>query len=192
MYRPRLQSLFQAEGRLLFVLLAFFYCLLEVQPQDNDNRLFLVISNETGLLDKPTIQPRYVSTNVNDSQDRDCEIFDTNLGQSSDCLRTRSEYGVGVCERVLANFSTSASSSVSYEVMAMNTSDSRNETFSSWDELCETLDDVEQHLLMFQRILDRSLVGVYALSCENKSSCLVSDLCQIVTWSVEHEYNRSF
>ena len=111
-----------------------------------------------------------------DPQNKDCEIIDTNLSQGADtCLSTRRDYGVGVCERVFANFSTGFNTSVSYEVMVVNTSDSRNDTFSNWDELGERLEGVERDLLMFQRILDRSLVGVYALSCENKSSCLVSD-----------------
>lgn len=86
------------------------------------------------------------------------------------CVSARAEYGVGLCENVFANFS-----GTTYDVTAFNTSEARNGTFASWEELCSKIEGLQQELLSFQRILDRTLVCVYALSCEDKTRCLVSE-----------------
>ena len=40
--------------------------------------------------------------------------------------------------------------------------------------LCDQLNSIRREYLNFRSILDRTLVGVYAKTCENKSMCLVS------------------
>ena len=39
---------------------------------------------------------------------------------------------------------------------------------------CESINTIRTEYLNFERILDRTLVGVYARTCENKTICLVS------------------
>lgn len=86
------------------------------------------------------------------------------------CNGSREGYGVGVCTSVFASFSSG-----SYQVNATRTEDTlNNHTFADWERLCERVEEVREDLLRFQRILDRTLVCVYALSCEEKSVCLVS------------------
>ena len=161
----------------LCLFIALLYCILEVQPQEN---LFLAI-NETDDVPSEPLQPRYLAVMAGDEdmqQEKACSIVDTTdlEGDSQlsrdTCLASPRDYGVGVCNSVFANFNGHNGSTV-FEVMARNTSDDSEGTFSSWEQLCTALERVERELLMFQKILDRTLVGVYARSCQNKSSCLV-------------------
>lgn len=162
----------------LCLLIALLYCILEVQPQEN---LFLAINGTDDVPSEP-LQPRYLAVMAGDQdmqQEKACSIVDTTdlEGDSQlsrdTCLASPRDYGVGVCNSVFAHFTGHNNGSTVFEVMARNTSDDSEGTFSSWEELCTALERVERELLMFQKILDRTLVGVYARSCQNKSFCLV-------------------
>ena len=158
------------------LVLVLLYSLIAVLPRSNGDRLFLVISNSSEIA-KPT-QARYVSS---EQMQCGCEITESSalMGlpaafqeRVNTCNERPEDYGIGVCTSVFANFSSGP-----YNVTLATTNQTDMDqplTFASRRELCEKMETVRNELLLFQSLLDRTLVCVFTLTCENKTSCLVS------------------
>ena len=143
---------------------------------ENNGSIFLVITRNSTF--QPNIDDLPKATVYNSTSDRinvQCSVErDSSFLHQID-LETRVELCINNNTTVLdfcqTAFFDSDNDNNSFYLLTKLSNESQD---SSQDELCEAVEDVRQELFNYEWILDRTLVGAYIRTCENKTQCLVS------------------